>query len=155
MRQDKAVKYFKLTRFMADLFSKDPSRKVGCMLLAPDSLQVLSVGYNGFPRGVDETINDRWKRPTKMMFCAHAEANSICNACRSGTGTNGSIAVVTLFPCCACCRSLIQAGIKTVVTLQPDFNDHNWGEEFKTSKTMMMEAELNVIILTEDEIARA
>ena len=102
MRRDKAVKFFKLTRYMADIFSKDPSRKVGCMLLAPDSLQILSLGYNGFPRGVDEGKAERWTRPAKYQFVQHSECNALCNACRSGIGTAGSIAVITLYPCCGC-----------------------------------------------------
>lgn len=153
MRRDKAINFYKLTRFTADLFSKDPSRKVGCILLKPDSLQVLSLGYNGFPRGIDETDSERWKRPTKYHYCQHAETNSLCNACRSGTSTENSIAIVTLYPCCACCRSLIQAGIKTVVTLPPDFNDPNWGEEFKISKIMFEEAGVEVMFLTEQEVS--
>lgn len=152
MRRDKAVKFFKLTRYMADIFSKDPSRKVGCMLLAPDSLQILSLGYNGFPRGVDETKEERWKRPAKYQFVQHSECNALCNACRSGIGTEGSIAVITLYPCCGCCRSLIQAGIETIVTQTPDFEDPNWGEEFKVSKVMLEEAGVTMMFIDDAEL---
>ena len=152
MRRDKAISYFKLTKYMADLFSKDPARKVGTILLKPETLQILSVGYNGFARGVDETKPERWVRPMKYNFCVHSEINSICNAARSGTCLEDSIAIVTLYPCCSCCRALIQSGVRTVVTLPPDFEDPNWGEEFKISKLMMEEAGVEIMLLKEQEI---
>ena len=48
MRRDKAIKYFKLAKYQADLFSKDPSKKVGALFLAPESFQILSIGFNIF-----------------------------------------------------------------------------------------------------------
>lgn len=152
MREDKAIKYFKITKTMADLLSKDPSRKVGCMLLKPETLQILSMGYNGFPRGVDETIPERWNRPEKYNFCVHAEINSICNAARSGTSLENSIAIITLYPCCDCSKALIQSGIKCIVTVEPDFNDEIWGEKFKISKLMLDEANVEIILLSDEQL---
>jgi len=60
MRQDKAEKYYELATSFANIFSKDPATKVGTIILAPDSYQVLTMGYNGMPRGIDETIEERW-----------------------------------------------------------------------------------------------
>lgn len=82
MRRDKAIKYFKLANYQADLFSKDTSKKVGALFLAPESLQILSLGFNGFPRGIDETNTERWKYPNKKFHVEHAERNAIYNACR-------------------------------------------------------------------------
>ena len=152
MRRDKALQYYDLARYMADKFSKDPSTKVGTILLKPVTLQILSVGYNGFARGVDETKPERWVRPTKYNFCVHSEINSICNAARSGTSLDDAIAVVTLYPCCSCCMALIQSGIKTVVTLHPDVGDPTWGEEFKISKLMMEESGVEIMLLRQDEV---
>jgi dCMP deaminase len=147
MNQEKAKKYFDLVKFMADTFSKDPHKKVGCLLLAPESLQILSMGYNGFPRGVDETPAERWSRPTKYYYVEHSERNCLYNACRSGVNTNGSIAVTTLYPCSDCCRALIQSGIKTIITTTPDFSHERWGEDFKYSRIMFEEAHVDVILL--------
>lgn len=146
MNQEKAIKYFKLAECMANTFSKDPRTKVGCILLKPDSLNILSMGYNGFPRGITETA-ERWERPTKYQFVSHAEANALTNACRSGVCTEGSIAIVTMYPCCSCTKSLIQAGIKTIITVPPDINHEKWGEEFKISKIMFEEAKINIMEL--------
>ena len=149
----KAIKYYKLAQFTASTFSKDPSTKVGCVLLAPGSLQILSIGYNGFPRGVDETIGERWERPIKYSFVEHSERNCLYNACRSGTCTNNSIAITTLFPCCDCCRALIQAGVKTIITQIPDYTNERWGDNFKISKIMLNEANVDVVLLSLDEVA--
>lgn len=151
MRRDKAIKYFQLARHQADIFSKDPSKKVGAIILAPESLQILSLGYNGMPRGVDETQNERWKRPTKMYWVEHAERNALYNACRHGTPLSGSIAVVTMFPCCDCARALIQSGIQLVVSEEPDLNHERWGEHFKISIEMFKEAGVEVMLLNELE----
>jgi dCMP deaminase len=152
MDKTKAIKYFKLVRYRADTFSKDPSTKVGCLLLAPESLQILSMGYNGFPRGVDENDQSRWERPIKYSFVEHSERNCLYNACRSGVCTNNSIAIITLYPCCDCCRALIQSGIKTVITAVPDFDHHRWGDDFKISKLMFEEAKVDIVLLTKEEL---
>ena len=46
LKLSKAVKYYKLTEYMANLFSKDPSTKVGALFMYPETLQILSMGYN-------------------------------------------------------------------------------------------------------------
>lgn len=146
MRSDKAKKYLELAEHMADLFSKDPSKKVGAIVLAPDSLQILSMGYNGMPRGVAEDRAERWEKPRKYMYVEHAERNCLYNACRHGTPLEGSIAVVTLYPCSDCARALIQAGIQTLVSYEPDLEDDRWGEHFKVSKEMFEETGIQQIL---------
>lgn len=152
MRRDKAIKYFKLAQYQANLFSKDPNTKVGSIFLAPGSLQILTCGYNGFPRGVDETKMHRWERPQKYCYCEHSERNGIYNACRQGTPLEGCIAVVTLFPCCDCARALIQVGVSTIVTLKPDLGDARWGESFKFSMEMFQEVGMQMILLDKAEV---
>lgn len=152
MRRDKAIAYFKLARYQAELMSKDESTKVGSIILAPESLQCLSFGYNGMPRNIDETVQTRWQRPTKYKYVEHAERNAIYNACRSGTCLNNSICVVTMFPCCDCARGLIQTGIKEVVTLRPDMSNSRWADDFKLSQEMFGEAGVKLLLLDSHEI---
>ncbi len=139
IRRDKAEKYFQLAENFGNLFSKDPSRKVGALCLHPESYAILSQGFNGFARGVDETKLERWVRPAKYLYVEHAERNCIYNACRHGTALQGAIAVVTMFPCTDCARALIQAGIKTIVTVEADMDDPRWGDQFKVSLEMFQE----------------
>lgn len=153
MKRDKAVQYFKLARYQARLFSKDPSTKVAALFLAPSSLQILSAGYNGFCRGVDETKASRWERPAKYTYVVHAEQNGICNAARSGVALEGCIAVVTLFPCCECAKALIQVGARTVVAPRPDYDDERWGAQFRRSMESFEETGVRVILLDDEDVA--
>lgn len=148
IREDKANKYFQLAKYQADLFSKDPSTKVGALFLAPNSLQILCQGYNGFPRNINENDPSRWERPRKYFYVSHAEQNCLSNACRHGTPLEGSIAVVTMFPCTTCAKLMIQAGIKGLVTEEPNKACPRWGEEFKYSLEMFEEAGVDIMYVT-------
>ena len=145
IRPDKAKKFFELANFQANLFSKDPNTKVGCILLAPESLFVLSTGYNGLCKGLDETKPERWQRQTKHFHVVHAEQNCLANACRHGISLANSIAIVTLFPCTTCAKLLIQSGIKYLVTKEPDMKCPRWGEEFKYSLELLQESGIDIM----------
>jgi dCMP deaminase len=145
MNAIKAKKYYQLSEYAANIFSKDPNTKVGAMFLAPKSLQVLTQGYNGFPRNIDETDPTRWERPVKYMYISHAEANCIANASRHGTPLENCIAVVTMFPCATCAKLMIQTGISTLITKEPDMTCARWGEEFKYSLEMFTEAGVEIM----------
>jgi dCMP deaminase len=47
--------YFIKMAFLVAEKSKDPSTKVGCVIVGPDN-EIRSTGFNGFPRGVAETV---------------------------------------------------------------------------------------------------
>jgi dCMP deaminase len=83
----------------------------------------------------------------------HSERNCLYNACRSGTCTDNSIAVTTLFPCCDCCRALIQAGVKTIISQTPDYSNPQWGSDYQISEIMLLEAAVQVITLDAAEVA--
>lgn len=93
--------------------SKDPSTKVGCVIVGPDN-EPRSFGWNGFSRGVKD-LEERMERPTKYDFTIHAEANAIANAARAGIQTLGCRAYVTHFCCSSCADMIIQAGICEVI----------------------------------------
>lgn len=141
---EKVVKYMKLAKYNASLFSKDPHTQVGAILLSSDFSRILSTGINGFPRKLNDDIPERWERPEKYNWVAHAETNAVCNAARSGTCTDGASIVVTMFPCSHCTKTLIQAGIKAVYVPRPNMNDPKWGEDSKYSLEMMNEIGLTI-----------
>jgi len=150
IRPDKAKQYYQLAKTQAEIFSKDPSTKVGAILLAPESLQVLSLGYNGMPRGISEKEPSRWERPIKYRYVEHAERNALYNACRHGTPIEGAIAIVTMFPCTDCTRALIQSGVKCIVTKKPDLDCDRWGADFTISKEMIDEVNIECIYIDEE-----
>lgn len=118
--------------------SKDPSTKVGCILVAPD-MSVISTGFNGFPRGCFDTPNLYENREIKIRRIAHAELNAIAQAAKNGSRTGGCIAVVTLHPCSQCTAALINAGISEVIC-PPIPSNTKWLDSFLEAKQMLLEA---------------
>lgn len=119
--------------------SKD-STQVGAALVGPDK-DLRLCAYNGPPRGVRDLATRR-ERPLKYLFAAHAEANLIAFAAREGIRTAGCTVFVTHHPCSACARTLIQAGVQSVVvgagtTSMPP-------EEFEAAAVMFREAGVDV-----------
>lgn len=126
-------------------FSKDRSTKVGTIILTPDD--GFSMGYNGFPRGVNDDVEERHERPAKYTWSEHGERNAIYNAARAGLRLNGSILFCTKFPCTECARAIIQAGIKEIVSYAE--TDPRWIDQFSTTITMLGEAKVAVCLLKE------
>ena len=124
-------------------WSKDPSTKLGSVIV-DDKKRILSVGYNGFPRGVtdhEERYNDR---PTKYLFVAHAERNALDNAPMM---VDNCTMYVTLLPCNECAKSIIQKGITKVVTYLPTREDvFNWN----ITLTMFKEAGVDVVYVEKE-----
>ena len=151
MKKDKAVKYYKLALSIANIFSKDPSTKVGAIAIDEKSLHVRSIGYNGLPRELNES-KDRWEKPKKYDYVVHAESNMICNACLNGVSLKDSILVVTMFPCNECAKLIIQSGIKSIISLKPDLEDKRWGESHKISIEMFNELDIELIFLEKEDL---
>lgn len=149
MDKDKLIKFLKLATYMADLFSKDPSTKVGAITVEPNTLQIKSIGYNGLPRKIKDTP-ERWTKPLKYNYVVHAEANMICNASLNSISLSDSILFVTMFPCNECAKLIIQSGIKTIVTKPPNLLHEKWGNSFKISIEMFKELGIEVIIIDDE-----
>jgi dCMP deaminase len=56
--------------------SKDPSTKVGAVIL-DSKRRIVSGGYNGFPRGVEDSDERLNNRETKLRMTIHAERNAL------------------------------------------------------------------------------
>lgn len=93
--------------------SKDPKTKVGACIV-DDENKILSIGYNGMPRGCDD-IPAVWNTTTKHDFVVHAELNAILNY--RGESLKGTRIYVTHYPCNECAKAIIQAGIKEIIYL--------------------------------------
>ncbi|RDE25170.1 CMP deaminase [Motiliproteus coralliicola] len=106
-------RYIDLAHTVAS-WSKDPSTKVGAVIVSPNR-EVLSTGYNGFPRGMIDRPDWYADREFKHKHVVHAEANAILNAARYGVRLQGCTLYVTHPPCPSCARTIAQAGIEFVV----------------------------------------
>lgn len=118
-------------------WSKDPSTRVGSVIVRPDRT-IASVGYNGFPRGVQDAPERYADRPTKYLMVVHAEMNAILAASESLRGH--TLYVHPLCPCSTCAAAIIQAGIVRVVTVPPTGDIDRWQESFQATQTMFREA---------------
>lgn len=139
--------FISMARLVANK-SKDRSTRVGAVIVGPDN-EVRSVGYNGFPRNVDDEDSSRHERPTKYRYTEHAERNAIYNAARVGIPTQGCDMYLNWEPCpCTdCTRAIIQSGIKRVIgpdIIFPGVSPH-WSDDMKDSAIMLQEAGVEVV----------
>lgn len=116
--------------------SKDPSTKVGAVIVRPDRT-IASMGWNGFPRGVEDAYEDR---EHKLLRTVHAELNAILNARESLHGY--SIYVSPLFPCSNCAAAIIQCGITCVVARMGKPREE-WAKSFQASREMFRQARID------------
>lgn len=137
--------YFMNMAILASSRSKDRSTKVGALIV--NDRVIVSTGYNGFPRGVNDDIEERHTRPLKYEYTSHAEENAILNAARIGAKVAGSDIYVTWNPCARCSRAIIQSQIKTVYILDTPIPDR-WKMEFETSREMLNEAGVKIEFMT-------
>ncbi len=129
-------------------WSKDPSTQVGAVTVGSKK-EVLSQGFNGFPRGIHDTDERYNHRETKYKFVVHAEMNAIYNATYSGTSLDGATLYVHGLPICSeCAKGIIQVGIKKVVIKKSKELD-NWNESVQLSQEMFDEAGVELIITGE------
>jgi dCMP deaminase len=120
-------------------WSKDPSTKVGCVVVGEDR-EIRSTGFNGFPRGINDDEERLMDREKKYPLICHAEENAIMHAARIGVSLKDSTAYVTWPPCSRCARSLIQAGIREIVYPETGKIPERWIEDFTISDSMLNEA---------------
>ncbi len=115
--------YFMGVAHLSGMRSKDPNTQVGACIVS-DENKILSMGYNGFPRGCSDD-DFPWEREgqeneTKYPFVTHSELNAILNY--RGGSLEGTKLYVSLFPCNECAKAIIQAGIRTVVYDSDKYN---------------------------------
>jgi dCMP deaminase len=136
------VRFLKLAQHIAS-WSKDPSTKVGCVIVGPDR-EIVSTGYNGFPRGVSDDSSRYDDRNTKLHLICHAEENAVAHAARIGVSLRNTTAYVTWPPCPRCARSLVQAGVTKVVHQETELPER-WVEQMNWSFQLLDEADVDVV----------
>lgn len=106
--------------------SKDPSTKVGAVVVN-DKRIIVSTGWNGFPRGIDDSEDRLTDREKKYSRTVHAEMNAIYNACYNGVSLDGCTLYIYGLPSCeSCSLGIIQVGIRRVVCRVPGDLPEKW-----------------------------
>lgn len=149
--------FFTIARVVSEQ-SKDPSTKVGCVVVDKDK-HILATGYNGFPVGMRDNAERYLDRSFKLRHVCHAEANAICQSASTGSCFKNAFIFVTLQPCIECAKLIIQSGIKEVhFLIDEEANEkreralaergeecvNDWRKSKEDAIRMMVECRINV-----------
>lgn len=124
-------------------WSKDTSTKVGAVIVNKDN-RILSIGYNGFPVGVNDDVKERHQRPEKYRWTIHAEENAIASSSRLGISLKDCILYCNYKPCEHCSKLIIQSGVSKVIYQNEVVNSQKDSACESITETLFKEA--NVII---------
>lgn len=141
--------YFLGLALSAAGMSKDPNTQYGAVIIGPDR-EPRTSGFNGFPRGIADSLERLSNREVKNKLMVHAEHNAILSAARIGVsisgctlyfvGTDSSGMIWGGAPCVACTLAAIQAGIKEIVSYPWKPGPSQWTEDVVLSKACIEEA---------------
>lgn len=121
-------------------WSSDPSTKIGAVAFSVRN-RILATGWNGFPRGIEETEDRLNNRELKYKHVVHAEMNVIYNATSEGVSLQDSTLYIYGLPCCSeCAKGVIQVGIKKVICFIPRSVDPKWKTSGEEARAMLDEA---------------
>jgi len=132
------IRYLQLAKLVAS-WSKDPSTQCGAVIVNENN-EIVSTGFNGFPRGITDKAEWLHDRNTKYMMTLHAETNAILFANQSLEGC--TIYTWPMHACSQCAAMIIQSGIKTHVTTMNE--NERWQASHIIARTMFNEAKLAV-----------
>ena len=122
-------------------WSKDPSTKIGAVAIKDN--RILSTGFNGFPRNIEDSYERLNDKKLKYSLIVHAEQNCIYNATYHGLSLKDSDLYIYGLPVCnECAKGIIQVGIKRVIIFKTKEED-KWNDSWSITKSMFDEANIN------------
>ena len=133
-------KYLRLALSVADIFSKDPSTRVGAVVVGQTKSQV-AFGYNGMPPGLDDSAERLHDRETKLSLTLHAEVNALANA---------PFAPVTVYvthhPCCNCALHILaKRSVRRVVYCVNEAFESRWADSLAATRAVFAEAGVELV----------
>lgn len=156
LRQQKWDRRWLTAAYAVAQNSKDPSTKVGAVIVLPDGRDPsgpgdeIAKGWNGFPRGIADTTERLSDRDMKLKIVVHAEQNAILNAGRLGRSCVGATMYVVACdksgttwggpPCTRCTVEVLQSGIVRVVSYPLQGAPSRWHDDCKFAGTLLQEA---------------
>jgi len=125
--------------------SPDPSTQ-NAALIVDDDGNVEAWACNTFTRGMVVT-DEMLVRPLKYTYIEHAERGAVFHAARLGTKCLGKTMVCPWASCAECARSIVQAGIKTLVRHQDasDRSPERWVESIALSDKILEAGHVEII----------
>ncbi|MDA0998313.1 MAG: dCMP deaminase family protein [Proteobacteria bacterium] len=137
-------RFMELATFIAG-WSKDPSTKVGAVVVQPRNRRIVATGYNGFPAGVEDSEDRLGDRSIKYEMVVHAEQNALMFAGNQAEGC--TLYVTPLPPCARCAVLIIQSGVRRVVSPTPDKSKEPWATQSKIAEQMFKESKVEFLYL--------
>lgn len=142
-------RFLRLAKEVAS-WSKDPSSKVGAVIVRPDKT-IVSLGFNGFPRGAKDCEENLINRERKLAQTIHAELNAVISA---RGDTRGNIIYIHPFQPCAPCAAVIkQSGLESIVYSDSGGVPDRWAENFAIARELLYEVgvEYRIVKLNQSE----
>jgi dCMP deaminase len=136
-------RFLELAKHIAS-WSKDPSTQAGAVIV-DDKRRVISVGFNGLARGVDDLEKRLHDRNLKYKMFVHCERNAIIFARQSLE--NCTLYTWPLMPCATCAAMVIQSGINRVIA--PPSDNPRWQEDFVLAKEQFQESGVKLELLSD------
>ncbi len=119
-------------------WSKDPSTKVGAVIVAPDK-RVISVGFNGFPAGMRDDPELYADRESKLSRIVHAEINALIYA-KGEIPKYSTLYTYPFMPCDRCVVQMLQAGIRDFVAPKANKElQERWGPALERTRLYISE----------------
>ena len=145
------TEYFRQLAHTVKIKSKDENTQIGAVIVGKDK-EIVSTGYNSFPRGIRDDVKERQQRPEKYFWFEHAERNAIYNAARIGVSTKGTTMYLSCgVPCADCARGIINAGIVRIFCEKQDVTKGiKWADSAERSWEMFDEADVKVCFYDDD-----
>ena len=135
-------RFCELAKYVSE-WSKDQDAKVGAVVFSKRGGEI-SIGYNGFPMGVEDSAERLQDTTLKLELVVHAEVNALIAA---GPRSSGSTLYVWGKPICArCAGPVIQSGVKRIVAPSPESvaNTSKWHKTGEYAYEMFKEAGIQV-----------
>lgn len=126
------------------LQSPDPSTQTAAIIVGDNDV-ILGSGCNTFPLNVS-SHPERLERPVKYSYVEHAERNAVYDAARQGNSPYLATMYALWAACDDCARSIIQSGIKRVVTHSFYLEAENEKWDDKINHAMQMFKEAGVVV---------
>lgn len=129
---------------LISLSSKDPTRKVGAIIVDHER-RLVGSGYNGFPRGVNDHAMRYSDKMIKSKLVVHAEVNAILNS--TIRLLTSCTMYTTSFPCSECAKIIVQSGLSRVITASRAGLSQRWIDDAYWTVAMFDEASVELVEL--------
>ena len=133
------LRFLDLAKLVSN-WSKDPSTKVGAVIVDGDN-RVVSIGYNGFPIGIDDDDERLNNRELKYKMIIHAECNALMFANTNLVGY--TMYTYPFMPCPKCASMIIQSGITRVVSYENKIS--RWENDFEISRELFHQSKIECL----------